>query len=299
MQVIDLFSGCGGFSKGAEQAGATIALAIEADPHIARVYSQNFEHAPRVGTLGGDVAPLAQEIAANFDLTRTHLHGSPPCVRLSQINKTNPNVEAGLELVRFYLDLVERVQPRTWSFEQVNHPAVRNELKRRGLSYTVVNTVDFGLPQNRLRVIAGSPHIVAALQSRKGTGPTVLPKDVLVSLQPASRYMLTSGTHNQPIKVRRDGERFTVGHRPMRPDEGARDFHTPCHTVYSKPGHVYDSQTGRRTRKLTPGECCVLQGFPPAEFRLDDRSIARSYRVVGNALPPPLARFIMAVAMAG
>ena len=209
-----------------------------------------------------------------------------------------PDVEAGLELVRFYLDLVQRVQPRTWSFEQVNHPAVRNELKRRGLSYAVVNTVDFGLPQNRIRLIAGSPHIIAALESRKGTGPTLLPKDVLVSLQPASRYMLTSGTHNQPIKVRRDGERITVGHRPMREDEGARDLHTPCHTVYSKPGHVYDSQTGRRIRKLTPGECAVLQGFPP-EFRLDDRSIARSYRVVGNALPPPLARFIMAAAMAG
>eukprot|EP00966_Prymnesium_polylepis_P187245 4340778-Prymnesium_polylepis.1 len=79
MQVIDLFSGCGGFSKGAELAGATVALAIEADPHIARVYAQNFEHAPRTATRGGDVAPLAQEIAASFDLTRTHVHGSPPC----------------------------------------------------------------------------------------------------------------------------------------------------------------------------------------------------------------------------
>ena len=295
MDVIDLFCGCGGFSSGALQAGATISLAIEADPHVARIYARNFDHAPRVETLG-EVEPLAQEIIARFDLNRTHVHGSPPCVRLSQVNKTNPDVDAGLELVRFFLDLVQRVQPRSWSMEQVSHPAVRKELTERGVAFTVVNAVDFGLPQNRVRVIAGSQRIVSALEQCKGTGPTLLPKDVLTSLQP-SRYKLTSGTSNQPIKVRRGGKNVTVGHRPMREDEGARDLHTPCHTVYSKPGGVFDCQTASRTRKLTPGECASLQGFG-TEFVLGN-SMQRSYRVVGNAIPPPLARAIMSTAVSG
>ena len=48
MEVIDLFCGAGGFSKGATLAGARVILGVEADPKIASVYCNNFEHKVRV-----------------------------------------------------------------------------------------------------------------------------------------------------------------------------------------------------------------------------------------------------------
>lgn len=307
MLVVDLFAGGGGFAEGARQAGATLALSIEADPHIARVYAENAtagaqqqqqQHAaPRVETLGSEhLEPLAAELGA---LRAPYLlHASPPCQCLSQCNQTTRDAGEGLRLVRFYLDLVARARPAAWSMEQVPHAAVKALLQQRGAAFTIVDAVDFGVPQRRVRLVAGSPSIVAALEARRGSGPTVLPRDVLVSLQPAARFMLTSGTTNQPIKQRDEqGRRVTVGSRRMRPDEGARDLFTPCHTVFTKPGRVFDSEAECVARRLTPGECAVLQGFP-ADYRLDERSLARSYRVVGNAIPPPLARCIVEAAIA-
>ena len=114
MRVLDLFCGGGGFSLGSRQAGAEVVLAIECDKDVARVYGQNFDHKPRVEALGGDMDTLATELGS---IERLHLHGSPPCVRLSQVNQKNRDANAGLELVTWYLDLVEKAQPRTWSME--------------------------------------------------------------------------------------------------------------------------------------------------------------------------------------
>ena len=112
MKVCDLFAGAGGFSTGVTQAAAEVVLAIEADADIARIYMLNNDNAPRVETLGGDVDALAQELARIDEL---HLHGSPPCQRLSQANQKTRDPTEGLRLVLWYLDLVKMVKPRTWS----------------------------------------------------------------------------------------------------------------------------------------------------------------------------------------
>ena len=293
MHVVDLFAGVGGFSFGARQANAEVALAIEADPHVAQTYRANHGDHVRVETLGGDVEALAAELGR---LGKLHLHGSPPCQRLSRVNQRSRDVSGGSELVQWYLDLVARVRPATWSMEQVAHPAVKALLLERRLPFTVVNTMDFGVPQSRVRLIAGSPRIVAALEARKGSGPTLLPMDVLPSLQPVENFLLTSGTTNQPVRAMRDGVRVTVGLRRMDPGEGGRDLHTPCHTVWSRKGSVYDRAKDRVVRELTLSECAALQGFP-ADVRLCERSACRSLKMIANALPPPLARTIAEAAM--
>ena len=221
MIIADLFYGCGGFSKGAEMAGGKVILAVEADPKIAEVYRLNFDHTVQVKTLGDDVDDIVSDLMPHAQ--SLHLHGSPPCQSLSNANCVTKDTEKGLKLVRYYLDVVHRLEPRSWSMEQVNHPAVKELLKERGLPYTVVNAIDFGVPQHRVRLIAGSRTIVDALNERKGRNPpTALPSDVLVSLQPASRYKLVSGTDNQPVKETRNGKRTTIGTRPMRAGEGGR-----------------------------------------------------------------------------
>ena len=297
MQVVDMFAGMGGASEGARQAGAEVVLAIESDPAIARVYELNHGDHVRVETLGAPVDALARELRARFEPSTLHLHASPPCQRLSRVNQTTRDPAAGLRLVEWYLDLVRVLAPRSFSMEQVPHPAVQELLGARGVPFAIVNALDFGVPQSRVRLVAGSAPIVEALERRKGTGPTMLPVHVLPSLRPAARYHLCSATCNQPVKVRRDGVRITTGHRPMAPGEGGRDLHTPSHTVWGKPGRVYDCESDRVVRKLTPAECACLQGFPLG-YTLCERSAARSQQIVGNAFCPPLAKAVFEAAMA-
>jgi site-specific DNA-cytosine methylase len=288
INVADIMSGYGGYSIGVEQTkNARVVLAIEKDPNTAEVYAKNFPHHPlRVQELGGNSRSLVAELR---QIPRLLLHCSPPCQSLSQANQTTRDIAAGLRLVKWYLRLVEKVCPQFWTMEQVNNAHLRAFLESRRVPFCIVDCVDFSVPQHRNRLIAGSPQIVNALVARKGTGPTVLPRDVLSLPHKSTR--LTSGTTNVPVKARIDGVRITTGHRPKAAGEGGRPLDEPCHTVFSKPGKVYDTRTGS-ARKLTPQECLLLQGFPPS-FLLDERSVTRSHAGIGNALPPPLSRFIL------
>lgn len=293
MEVIDLFCGIGGFSHGATLAGANVILGVEADEKIADLYRKNFDHDVCIETLGDEL--LDKYVALVESHPAAHVHGSPPCQKLSQANKTGRDVQKGLELVRFYLDLVEKAQPKTWSMEQVNDPCLKEYLHRRGIDFVVVNTKDFDVPQSRRRVVCGSDCILERLRGRAGSGPTVVPSDVLLDLVPSKRYMLVNGTDNVPVRARENGRLVTVGHRPKKQDEGARSLDLPAHTVWRKPGKVYDSQVEKIIRVLTPRESASLQGFP-AFFVLDDTSKTRSRQVVGNAVPPPLAKHIVEAA---
>lgn len=295
MEVVDLFCGCGGFSLGSSQAGASVILAVEADEKIAQVYRNNFDHRLDVVAIGPDnVDEYVDFVRAHPNV---HLHGSPPCQKLSQVNKTNGDVSEGMRLVRLFLDIVERARPRTWTMEQVNEPSLRAYLTSRGVAHTVVNAADFGTPQSRRRIVAGTDAIVRGLVEKRDTGPTTLPMHVLEALRPWAEYKLLNGTDNQPLRQRSDKHTITVGHRPKRPSEGSRELDLPAHTVWSKPGKVYSKTTDVVLRVLTPQECARLQGFP-STFVLDERSKTRSHKVVGNAVPPPLARAIVELAAA-
>ena len=292
--TIDLFAGVGGFSLGAAAAGARVILAVEACPKIAALHTLNLPHIPIAVKELGRQSPtiFANKLRKLHELAgggHLHLHGSPPCQSLSVANKMTGSTKRGLRLVRWFLDVVESLDPSSWSMEQVPNKKLLHLLTTRGVPFHVVNAADHSVPQSRKRVIAGSPRVARAMKKAAGTGPTVLPKEVLTNLQP-SRHSLQNGTENE--SVHRDGK--YVGLRAKRADEGLRSLNEPAHTEWSKPGRVVEKN--RVVRLLTPAEMARLQGFP-ANFKLDEKSLTRSRLVVGNALPPPLAFNIMRAAM--
>ena len=65
------------------------------------------------------------------------------------------------------------------------------------------------------------------------------------------------------------------------------------------PGHAYAYRRvpGHAYRKLSIRECARIQGFPD-DFRLVYERVTKGHKMVGNAVPPPLARAVAGAVLA-
>lgn len=113
--MLDLFSGSGGASRAALVRGWDV-VRIDKDEHAAV-------------TIRADLRLWERVLSADdkFDL----IWASPPCTQLSVANQKTRNVQAGLELVRVALEIIERLAPRWWVLENV-HGATREISKLIG-----------------------------------------------------------------------------------------------------------------------------------------------------------------------
>jgi site-specific DNA-cytosine methylase len=152
---IDLFSGMGGFTTGAINAGATCILSVDSWAEANLVHLANHPDAPyKTMELGHPSHWKMFKRLVDFYKElgyHVHIHGSPPCQALS--NASRRDAEEGMPLVLWYLDLVERCEPDSWSMENV--VPVRKRLPE-GTPAVILNSADFGVPQTRKRCFAGS-----------------------------------------------------------------------------------------------------------------------------------------------
>jgi len=157
--AVDIFSGAGGMSLGATLAGITPVLAIEIDKHASSTYARNHP-----GTL-----VLQQDISSVnpcefIDVAPFVLFGGPPCQGFSVANTKTRNLDNPNNwMFKEYLRFVELLKPTWFVFENVEgfrsfgkgQFAVDVENKLRQLGYetnsSVLNAVDFGVPQKRNR----------------------------------------------------------------------------------------------------------------------------------------------------
>lgn len=216
--AVDLFSGAGGMSLGFEQAGYDVVAAVEYDPVHAATHAFNF---PQGETLCRDISKLTAVdllAAAGRGFTRLHpgaqwageldaLIGGPPCQGFSTGGKRQQDDERN-DLLLHFVRLVEEIRPRTFCLENVaglleaKFDSVREEAFRRlrsagyALSGTEkpVNSLNFGVPQSRRRVI-----VLGALAEEAPSRPEpregeVSVKEALEGLPSPSRYdlLLTS-----------------------------------------------------------------------------------------------------------
>lgn len=165
--AVDLFSGAGGMSLGFEQAGFDVVAAVEVDPIHAAVHKFNF---PDCATLCRDVSKIgAAEIraAANLGNKRVDLVvGGAPCQGFSLIGHRALE-DPRNSLVKDYVRIVCELDASYFVFENVKgltvgkHKAFLNELieafEQGGYNvvkpWSVLNAVNFGVPQNRERLI--------------------------------------------------------------------------------------------------------------------------------------------------
>lgn len=156
---IDIFSGAGGLSLGAENAGIKIGLAVEKDISAAKTFSRNH---PGVTILCDDITkidPKKHIVEKPFIV-----FGGPPCQGFSLSNtKTRTDENANNKLFYEFVRFVEELQPEWFLFENVEGITTYNKgetvkiikecFKNIGYETTekVLYASDYGVPQHRNR----------------------------------------------------------------------------------------------------------------------------------------------------
>lgn len=164
---IDLFSGVGGLSLGFEQAGFDIAAAVEVDPIHAAAHAFNF---PQCAVLAESIANLTGGgIREKADLGRRTVDvvfGGAPCQGFSLIGQRSLDDERN-QLVKDFVRIVDELDANYFVFENVKGLTVGrqkqfldellNEFRsidyELRLPWRVLNVADYGVPQNRERLI--------------------------------------------------------------------------------------------------------------------------------------------------
>lgn len=164
LNVIDLFSGCGGFSKGFEMAGFNIALGLDSWSDSIETFQANFVNAHVVnrditGMKGKDLLRAAGLKSGQIDV----IIGGPPCQGFSLSGKRMLD-DPRNRLYKSFVDIVADIKPKVFVMENVPGlirlfgGRVKNEViedfSRIGykVSMEQLTASDFGVPQHRRRV---------------------------------------------------------------------------------------------------------------------------------------------------
>lgn len=162
LNIIDLFAGCGGLSKGFKDSGFNTLFAIEKDDWASETYSYNN---PDVKVITGDITKII-ELSSLTDQRVNGIIGGPPCQGFSlsgNRDKNDPRNSLFMEFIRF----VKYFKPDFFVMENV--PGILSMKTKDGLHVTdiikeefvnsgyrldikVLNSADFGVPQVRKRV---------------------------------------------------------------------------------------------------------------------------------------------------
>ena len=304
VEVFDLFAGCGGFSTGAVMAGAKVVYACDFDEEALQVHKDNH---PEVQHVCQKLPRM--NIPFPTDGRRWHLHCSPPCQKLSWANNTHRedgDREEALVLVEWSLHVALTSGCQTWSLEQVSSKLViqlldyyRSQHPNR-VSYCVFDFSNLGVPQTRRRIIAGSPHVVAGLMRMRRTTNLVGIRDVIP--EPRGDYIRDASYTGK----KREKRAFSAGPPGIVKQRGTwadhcRSIEKPCYTILANRGYTWVTFNGEGKpcdhSRLDPDEYAAIQTFPPGYKWPPNRAFAQ--KVIGNAVPPLIARLIMEIVISG
>lgn len=324
--AVDLFSGAGGTTQGLRDADYDVIAAVENDPAAAKTFAANH---PDTDLLVRDIryvqAPALARRLATTERPLTLLTACPPCQPFSTLGTGNSD-DPRNALVSSVFRFVKHIKPRAIMLENV--PGLRSEprflelvaaLKADyAIAEYIVQASDFGVPQNRRRVIvigierradAILPNSLLSGLPKSFTSPKVasdalkLAADLDPNSDPAHR-----ARKPQPKTVRRIRAIKQGGGRLQLPEDLELECHARLGTrnatsIYGRidPSKPAPTMTTRCTtpscgrfvhptkdRGLTLREAALLQTFP-LSYNFEG-TYGDVERQIGNAVPPKLAQ---------
>ena len=287
MNVVDLFSGCGGLSLGFCKAGFKITAAYDNWDAAVSVYAANFNHPIHTADLSDEVAAAHHIRQYQPDM----IIGGPPCQDFSSAGLRNEDNDKG-KLTLSYAGIIYRLRPEWFVMENVSTIANTKKLAEAkgifreagyGLTQTTLNAALCGVPQKRKRLfLIGKlgenddfllPYIINRLSTREMTvrdyfGDTI-------SIQYYYRH---------PRSYARRGI-FSID----EPSPTIRGVNRPIPAGYHlHPGDPVNSLDG--IRPLTTKERSFIQTFPET-FKFNGNK-SETEQMIGNAVPVNLGKFV-------
>lgn len=319
IRCVDFFSGAGGLSLGAHQAGAKTLYAVELDRNSTLTFAQ---HSPDALVLNQDISTLDfQFLRGRVDV----ILGGPPCQPFSSggllaadEDERNmiPEFIRAVSVVRPLAFVMENVPGLTVGERRIYLEGVLQELEALGytLSWQIVAAADYGVPQKRKRLIVvgtrkGRYQFPQPTHGPLAGRPYVTVNDVLPPHQ-VGEPNLSSVTYAKKPDLRPspyDGLLFNGGGRLINREDlaptiiasaGGNKTHffddvgvVKAYHAQLLTGGPIRAGTVEGVRRLTVLESALLQTFP-ADLQFQGPRSAH-YRQIGNAVPPRLAEVIV------
>ena len=316
VKVLDLFCGGGGLSEGFIQAGYDVVAGVDVSNDFLETFDRNHDDSLAVRADLSEISPeeFFDEHPINPDNIDVII-GGPPCKGFSIAGHRDPDDERNY-LVGSFIDYVDYVQPDAFVMENV--PGIKSMeggdtlrsilegFERAGYdktSYETLNAADYGVPQERRRVIF--------IGRRDGESPTYPER----THSPSQQSTLTGAQLKPYVTVeeallekeveglpnnKKTNHSEDMVQRISEVDEGESLYESygdswrrlerdkPAITI--KENHNAPFIHPDEDRVGTVRECAILQSFPDDYVFVGPKST--QLKVVGNAVPPGLANAI-------
>lgn len=325
MNIVSFFAGAGGLDLGFQKAGFNVIWANEYDKEIWETYEKNHPHTTldkrSIVKIESDEVPECDGII-----------GGPPCQSWSEAGALRGIDDKRGQLFFDFIRILEAKQPKFFLAENVSgmllprHGKALENIKEMfrnagvgyELSFQLLNASDFNVPQDRKRVffIGFRKDLGIKFQFPTDTFPMINLETAIGDLRknalPAMKFNKTNGDNCKfPNHEYMTGEFSTIfmsrnrvrswdevsftiqaggRHAPIHPQAPKMKFVEPDVRIF-EPGkeHLY--------RRLSVRECARIQTFPD-DFIFHYKTIAAGYKMIGNAVPVNLAKFLAESIMA-
>lgn len=321
MQLISLFSGCGGLDLGFERAGFDIPVANEFDKKIWETFKVNH---PKTKLIEGDVRQITREdmdpyIEGEID----GIIGGPPCQSWSEAGTLKGIEDARGQLFFDYIRILTEFKPKFFLAENVSgmlanrhSNAVQNILELfdeagYDVTLTLVNAKDYGVAEERKRVFYIGFRKDLGIKFEFPQGSTedddkkITLRDIIWDLQETA---VPSGpkNHHNPEAIN-NNEYFTGAYstifmsrnRVKAWDEQAYTVQASGRQCQLHPQAPKMVKVGKDEcrfvegkehlyRRMTIREVARVQGFPD-DFQFIYEDTNNAYKMIGNAVPVNLA----------
>ncbi len=286
MRTVDLFAGCGGLSKGFQNAGFDIVAAFEYWDIAADCYEKNFSHP----VFRMDLSDTNQAISVIKKFSPEVIIGGPPCQDFSHAGK---RIEAGRAgLTESFAQIIEKVKPKYFVMENVDRAENSMAFARAqaifkeagyGLTKMVLDASHCGVPQKRKRFFCigmlnqpddlARPYLLAGLSKEE----TTLHDYFGDTLDFEFYYRHPRNYNRRAI--------FSI----YEPAPTMRGMNRPVPKGY--PGHPNDAcPLNGSIRALTTLERALIQTFPPDFVWCGNKTDTE--QMIGNAVPVKLAEYV-------
>jgi DNA (cytosine-5)-methyltransferase 1 len=307
---IDLFAGIGGFRIPLQELRGKCVFSCEYNYSAQKTYELNFGEVPF-----GDITKLDLEIIPKHDV----LTAGFPCQPFSISGKMKGFEDTRGTLIYSVFQIIEKRQPKVVFLENVKHLLYHDEgrtlktilthLEDLGYipSVRVLNASEFGVPQNRERII------IIGHKKKKFNFDKLehLPRPNLKPFLEKNvdfEFLKEPYTLIQDFKIQDSGLIF-IGYRNKKIRKaGVRPGTEHLSRVHKQPNRIYSSdglhpalpsqETSGRfwiydeglVRKLTIKECYRIMGFPDKFAFINNSS--ELYRQIGNSVCIPMVNQI-------